>query len=455
MRPAALLLPLLTLLPACGASPPAQPAGDDDSYSVVLAGHLYSLYVATKTERRDPVIGFRSPVQAFAEELARIDPRRVFLLGDSVRYGFEEEWTFLEESLAELGERVVFVPGNHEYRDFEAFRRHGGVANETFVIGRNKFVVLDARTWMTEADLAFIEGAVADHERYDHVFVLTHLFMAPWPLPAGGEDPGTGGRMSVVRESNWTRDVLPLIAGKVDAVFCGDTHDYHVRNVVQEHPDGDVTYVLNGFRFGRGHDADQSGDGPMLFLELRFSGSGYEIVPRAVPLDARAPWYRHFQRLPEDEAAPWQRHRLGDSGITIALPGEWSVAPATGGPELRAVLWEEEPARRVDLEVGPVGSTETGFEELAGVWQRELLGAHPVLALDGEGQTSVGGRPALWTTVLGIVDGRRVYRWSVLVTVEGRGYALTLTMPRNQLGRHVETMARIARDVGFETPADE
>jgi hypothetical protein len=449
-RPPALLA--LALLSACsltrGPSVSGPVPANEGDYSVVLAGHVYSLYVPTKAERPDPAVGFRAPLQAFTREVERIDPRRVFLLGDNVRYGNEEEWSFLEDSLAPVRDRVELVAGNHEYRNIEAFRRHGGVVNESFVIGRNKFIVLDAKTWLEDEDLEFIRREVADHESYDNVFVLTHLFLAA--LATKGVEPSEIDPYGTYRGvSNWSRDVLPLIAGKVDVVFCGDTNERHCRNVVQEHPGGDVTYVLNGFRFGRGLEQRSSGDGPMLFVELRFSGSGYTIVPRAVPLDLRDTWYERFVRLPEyPRPETWPRHALGVTGIVVALPTEWDVEVSSEG--LVASFVEGAPWKRLDFDVRPVGEPGLDPSALEELWKEGVLGDG--LSFDRGGRTTLGGRPALWTSALGTVKGRRLYRWSGLVLVDGVGWAFTMTMPLLRVTEHVETLTIIRGEVEITAP---
>ena len=275
-----------------------------------MCGHLYSLYVPTKNERTKPIIGWETPIRSFAAEVERIAPEAMFFLGDNTRFSVDEEWIFLQSIFASVDTPKIFAPGNHEYRDISVFQKYGGLINRSVIIGRNKYIVIDAKSILARSDIDFIEREVADYEDYDNVFIMMHLFLPVRLAPR--KEVGADGTVHYFRKqepqeeidpyspysgvSNWSFEVVPLIAGKVKYVFVGDHQPLHTVRLVQDYGEHQIEYIRNGFRFGRGNAVDSTGDGPMVFLELRFEGASFSIIPRAVPLDLKDPWYQDFRK---------------------------------------------------------------------------------------------------------------------------------------------------------------
>ena len=279
----------LPSLAGCGPASGSDTRSSD--HSVVVAGHLYSLFAASAQEGRDE-IRWQAPIEALARDLNRIGPEAVFFLGDSTHDSGDDEWDFIERKFANVEADLYFLAGNHEYGDIDRFVARGGKRNEAVVVRDNKYLLLDAKTIFEPADLAFIERELADHADYRHVFVLMHYPLAAYRVPEGEVDP----YRPYSGVSNWNQDVVPLLAGKVRYVFCGDLWP-RVHRAVQEVGDHEIHYVLNSFGFGRGAGMEDSGAGLMPFLELRFEGDDFSIVPQAVTLDVRHPWYRYFHDL--------------------------------------------------------------------------------------------------------------------------------------------------------------
>ena len=431
-------------------------------HSVVIAGHLYSLFVASKTESENPVIGWREPLQAFAHEVERIDPELVFLLGDTTRFGLEEEYEFVTETLAPLADRVLYVAGSHEYRNIEAFLRIGGLRNHSIVQGGTKFLLLDAKSILEEADLDFLRRELADHEDYDNVFILTHLYLANRGYPKvplseiDAYEPYSG-------ESNWNQDVVPILAGKVDAVFIGDASDSELHNVRQKVGPEQILYVFTSFLFGRGKKPGQPGDGAMLFLELRYSGEDVQILPHTVPLDARHAWYRHDWRpalLPAIDGLTWTRHGLPGTTASVSLPYEWNVTKSgegvlhadSGDWKLEAAFIETV-AERGALsthwqQAAFTGETGSELDALATRWKETVLGKS--LALEpGDGLRPFGDGGLRLTATGDTEDGRSVSRWSVLLAHDRSVYSVTITGPQSHRRRHINVVDTIFRRVHF------
>jgi hypothetical protein len=283
-------------LGACAATTPDRGdgggAGDRDDHSVVVAGHLYSLYAPSRKFSERGRIGWEAPIEALARDLNRIGPEAVFFLGDSTHDSGDDEWEFVGEKLAGVEADLHFIAGNHEYRDIDRFLAHGGELNGSLVIHGNKYVFLDAKSIFEPHDLVFIERELADHASYDNVFVLMHYPLAASKAPEEEVDP----YRPYSGFSNWNRDVVPLIAGKVRYVFCGDLYA-RIHRGVQHYEGEEIHYVLNSFGFGRGEGMEDTGDGLQTFLELRFEDGDFTIVPHVITLDVKHPWYRHFRNL--------------------------------------------------------------------------------------------------------------------------------------------------------------
>ncbi|MDF1800179.1 MAG: hypothetical protein P1V81_13450 [Planctomycetota bacterium] len=459
MRPPSFLTLLASSLLLClacagGADAPVEggespgPAVEEDAYSIAIGGHLYSLYVQYKKELPEPAIGWTTPMEALADELEAIDPELVFFLGDNTRYGRDVEWDFLEDSFAPLWPRIRWGMGNHELRKLEAFREHGGLINEVLVHRGSKFLLLDCKTVLEEHDLEFLRTELADADEYDHVFVLMHYALTGLqpPDPEAEVDPYE----AYTRRSNWDRDVVPILAGKVDAVICGDHNDQGISSYVQELGALELQYVMVGFRFGRGDTVDARGDGPMLFLELRFDGDDFEMLPRSVPLDARDPWYQNprylnpFAPLPAIPGVTYVRHATADEAVSVELSAAWQVEQREGRGFF-ARLKSSSSWNYLTLELEVLGERPDSAD---------LFEDWVALATAGDGgsleaiepvPTVVPGLriPGKLMIATGFADGRNVERRSVFFELDGRGYHLTATSPLTTAERFGIHTARV------------
>ncbi len=414
------------------------PASSPEGTSVVIASHLYSLYDPGRTPSRRPALVWPGALEAFAQELERIDPAQVFFLGDNTRNGREEEWQLLERAFAPLGERVQYGAGNHDLSQLEAFEAHGGVRMASKRVGNSKFIQLDCEKVLGESSLAFLKAELADAEAHEHVFLLMHYFLAGWKEleegqdladAQGGQDPNATARLT-----NWQRDVVPLIAGKVDAVFVGDYRHDHVRSMVQHHEGKPIRYVLNSFGFGFDAGVGEGSDGPMVFLELRLEGDSFRILPRSVPLDLR---HGYFGFAPRTELRPlrqdWAQVDYEDPGAGVAfrLAYGWKVVR---GPSIEVEATTPDPTGEGQLEFSVSSIAMAGDDDVArragsATWLARIAPASEGLSVSHQRSLPVDGRLGLWAKVEGQRDAEPLTRWSQVIVHLGRAWVFTLTVP--------------------------
>jgi len=406
-------------------------------HSVVIASHLYSLYDPGRTLSREPKLVWPGALEAFGKELERIDPRQVFLLGDNTRNARAEEWELLERVLAPLKGRVQFGAGNHDAYHLETFLAHGGVRYGSKVVEGNKYIQLDCVKVLDAEALAFLKRELADAESYGHVFLLMHYFLAGWEeltaenaaaeQPSAGQDPNASGRLT-----NWHSDVVPLIAGKVDAVFVGDYRHDHVRSTLQYHEGKPIQYVLNSFGYGYDEGVGSGSDGPMMFLELCFEGESFSILPRAVPLDLR---HGYFGFAPRMEMRPllldWTQVDYADeaAGVAFQLAYPWRVTRGEG-IELEARVADPISDGELSFSVHSMpleGEGEAALRAASAAWLAGLSAEG--LSVTQRASLPAGGRLGLWAKVEGQLEGQPVVRWSQVVVQRERAWVFTLGVP--------------------------
>lgn len=250
-----------------------------EPHNVLISGHLYPLFVKTQRGIDEPLIYRENVLQTLAGELARSRPAAHFCLGDLTRYTTQQEWDMMDCIFGELPAPNFWVAGNHDLRNIPVFENFGGLRNKVVIINRNKYICLDAKNIFEAHDLDFIERQVADHGDYDYVFVLMHFRLFNDSEPEPGADP----YRSYTGKSNWNSAVVPLLLGKVRYVFTGDHYAMHTMHNVRDYGAHELIYIHTSFQYRY--------KGPLLFLELRFTGQDFAMIPRVVPLDVRDPWY--------------------------------------------------------------------------------------------------------------------------------------------------------------------
>ena len=422
------------LLGACHVAPNLAEAVSvtDDSYSVVVSGHLYSLYVRNKHMVRDEVVFDEAPLEAYAAELDRINPKAVFFLGDNTRWALPEEWQMIDRVFGKVDAQKIFVAGNHDHLDIQTFEERGGLRNGSVVIGRNKFIVLDSKTVFDQTDLAFIESEVADYENYDNVFIMMHFILIGAKSPQGESEPY--GQYD--NQSNWNRDVLPLIAGKVSYVFSGDYYPGHVGRMVQHYAGHQINYIRNAFLFRRGRENDQTGDGPMIYLELRFEGEDFSILPHALPVDLKSSWYEDFNvpdRFKPDYIfesrqfiADWKEYPI-DEAFDLPLPVRWTIQPSRAG----ALLTAQDQSGSVNLsvyryELEP-GTSLFDFSEQLQAEARRSKGSE--LSIEERGLLRTHNVQTYWTISELFRNPKSESGLNLWFIYRGTGYLITCQLP--------------------------
>ncbi len=432
------LLATTLLLAGCSAD-------ESETNRVVVCGHLYSAYVRSMVEEK-PAVFSDHVMRTFADEIERIDPEAVFFLGDNTRYSSHEEWETIERAFARVSAEKIFIPGNHELRGRDVFLEHGGVVNRAFIIGGSKFITLDAKDVYEEHDLAYLREELADREEYDHVFLLTHHYLVNYAPAQPDQPPYRGGFDSdFLRNSNWNTAVVPLIAGKVDYVICGDYFPEN-SNAIQHFEDIEVHYLLTSILFGRGLGPFVTGDGPLLFLELSFKGDELSILPRTIPLDIRDPWYRNYSI----KDLPWRQCTIAEAGLTLTLPHGWT--PRGGATEERTIIdgrhvWDGSQASiRIEIRGLPPGSTLVGFaaDNLA-----ELEERHPGFEFASGGPMQLDGLQASWGIAARDPRSPEPDSFIICLIRDGQGYVFHCTSMSHDRRESIKTLKKIIGSARF------
>jgi hypothetical protein len=429
------------------ASSPRASSLELGDHSVLIASHLYSLADPGRTPQRPARLAWSGALEAFGQEVERIDPAQLFLLGDNTRNARDEEWALVERVLEPLGERVQFAAGNHDSNHLATFAKHDGVRQGVKLVGPNKYIQLDCVKVFDAEALEFIKRELADVEQYEHVFVLMHYFLAGWDEFSAGGDPNlplAPGQdpNSAARQTNWKRDVLPLLAGKVDAVFVGDYRPGHVRSMRQDYRGESLLYVLNSFGFGYDEGIGEASDGPLIFVELRFEGEGFSILPRAVPLDLRHGYYGFSPRM---EIRPllldWAQLDYGDaeSGVALKLGYQWK---AKAGPLEQLRAWVADPLSdgKLTFSVSSIplaGQDEASRAKVIEAWLARVLEGPGELQLVKRAVRPTAGQRGLWASASGQLDGRPLGRWSQVVMHRGKAWIFTLSVPGPLAGEYL------------------
>ena len=297
----------------------AAPGEDPEEVHVILAGHLYSLYTRNRSEKNGPDILTDRWLRLFAREVNERNPDALFLLGDLTRFSQEEEWDLIDRALKPIKAATYRLPGNHDLRQPANFTKHGGTGNRAVNIGSCKFILLDNKAVLEAEDLAFLDLELAAGESFAHTFVLMHYCMINWNDAHPEQDP----REPYPGVSNWNRDVVPRLAGRVSWVFCGDHTPGGPTRYVQEYRGEKIHYIMASFVFRRGETDDVNGEGPNIYLELTVRGDDVEILPRILPIPVTDPWYRNFN-LEEHWAL------TSVAGAWVWLPPGWTRQSSAG-----------------------------------------------------------------------------------------------------------------------------
>jgi hypothetical protein len=241
---------------------------------------------------RDFVPRHPDVLDALARAINAERPERVFLLGDYTADGLDEHWLVMERFLDALEAPVISAPGNHEItqppreRPLRSYLARFGYtyyalitpqANCLFVNSSDRIEVLGG--WLeqklSELDLERPTLLFCHHQLWEPDSVWRDRQPRFWLAEYRPED-------RYWLKPYEPREVLPLLAGKVDDVVAGDiTRDYAPRTVsgIRMHPVG---------------IGSPSGNAPVLFFVGEIggaAGSQLVLVRRDVELAPDHPWY--------------------------------------------------------------------------------------------------------------------------------------------------------------------
>lgn len=272
----------------------SQVHGENPNRTYIIAGHFYSLY----NHERGHDLNYLgdSLVRLFVEEVKRSNCKAVFLLGDTIcshsvkeslnKPPYPTEWDFIFSIFGGIVSKTYFAPGNHDMSSRALYLDRIGYTRKVLVLGRDKFVILPCVNWFNDKDLRFIENAVRGEEEIDNVFIMMHYRLYSYRY----EDYDKSIDIDAPYKhgiSNWNRDVVPLIKGKVKYIFCGDllskTNPATDYTCYKDDKNG-IYYLNTSFNF--------LGKGSPTYLKLRVAPGGeVSIVPCILPVDALSAWY--------------------------------------------------------------------------------------------------------------------------------------------------------------------
>ena len=371
---------------------------EDQPLRVVLAGHLYSLYAEKKPAGASPGPFRDQALRLFAAQAKAINPQALFLLGDTTQFSSEKEWQKVESALAPLGIPWHLIPGNHDLRHQENFYNHKGLKNAAIQLGRCKFVALDNKCVYDQSDLDFLDRELQATKGIDHVFVLMHYCMITWDEAPLGQDP----REEYPGVSNWNRDVVPRLAGKVEYVFCGDHEPGGPTRLVQHVGRKTIQYVKSSFVFSR---AEAQREGLQTFLELIVDGDDIKIVPHILPLPLGDAWYEEKHK---DET--WRFHDTEQAFLW--LPPHWQKSQSSPSDGSSAFTTKEGASILLRQEKGVLKDKR---EEKA----QALLAVHPKLQRVTQGQLQVWQEKARWELIQLDPDDQSTLRFYCSFASEG------------------------------------
>lgn len=310
MRPHLLAAVVPLLLASCDAGAtaqggPAAAAAAPPHRTVIVYGSGASLFA---NRGRAGAPASEHSWQAFVEAITRSGATHVFALGDHALPGCVPQWEASQRHLARTGAERHLLRGDFDHWELPGYDASGGgAANHCVDVGKNRFVLLDDRPRWTADDLRFVDSACAPTAERANTFVLTHA--RAFQL----DDT----------KSNWNRDVVPLLKKHgVRYVFCGEANEalLSVHVVPRRAAQPELFYFCPGFQ-------DGGYRGPGIYAELQFRGDELiGIVPRAIPLDVRDPWF-HFH------GGSW------NNNATRPAFGDWRAAPEASGPHAGKVVW--------------------------------------------------------------------------------------------------------------------
>jgi calcineurin-like phosphoesterase family protein len=219
MRKVKLILYFLFFLLLFLIAPPAQA----QEVKFVVAGHIY------------PGVIYPKLLQTFVNQVNQLRPDVLFLLGDNVVDGKEEDWQTLDQYLSQLKCPYHFVPGNHDLQGIgeplESWMEKVGYLHKAVIINDYKFILLNTTPFkgkyrLDEEEIDFLKKELVDFQNYQQVFLMFHheLWMYPY--------------------INWEKEIYPIIKGKVTNVFAGNL-GYHFFSRFPS--DESITYFSNGF----------------------------------------------------------------------------------------------------------------------------------------------------------------------------------------------------------------
>ena len=231
----------------------------------VLIGHLYSLTVNEHSAEAKP---FRAEehLTLLVDEIRKIKPDAIFLLGDATYLSAADEWARLHKAFAAQDAPVHILPGNHDmYLGLDHYLESGGKNSRSVIFGSTKFILLGHESFRNNLPnpglVDFIEQELKDHSEYGEVIILMHFLLKGHPF--------------------WEKEIVPILRGRVHRVFAGDLVSQHLQT--QTDRKNDIRYIRSSFNF--------KGEGPAVFLELQQGEEEVRVIPHALPLDLSQPWY--------------------------------------------------------------------------------------------------------------------------------------------------------------------
>jgi calcineurin-like phosphoesterase family protein len=290
-----------TLLALCSPSPDASANDPHSDLTFAVMGHVY------------PSVDRPEILRAAVEQLNTIGVSALFLLGDLVRTGTDDEWDRLESLLVPLQAPWYALPGNHDLATEQSQRnwasRMGNDLHRVVDIEGFRFIMLNTNTpsrsgppspsnqgvGLDDNGLAFLRESLNRSNNHNRTFVMMHH-------PLWLEESNLTNRP--YRETHWHDRIAPLLRRNVEAVFAGDVASYF-----RTTDDGLDLYAV-GFPLTDRHlgnrvvGHEQIYRSKPFFLVVRCSADQVRVTPVAVDGDIRSDIF-NTNRLGYPPRNPW------------------------------------------------------------------------------------------------------------------------------------------------------
>lgn len=176
---------------------------ENDQIRSIMIGHLY------------PIMDNKKILQSIYEKFDSLDPDYIFILGDSNLHKKE----IVENWRRKYGEKIFFVPGNHEVRDgkLDEFLENVGYLQKIIEEKHVRFLLANSNSDASELNI-FLNRANINKDKKHNILLLHHRI---W------DDTLTSRLPYQHDKSYYLKDIFPYLEKNISTIFAGNSkHQY-------------------------------------------------------------------------------------------------------------------------------------------------------------------------------------------------------------------------------------